>query len=133
MLLPKDLTTDIKNRLKSLRGQIEGILKMLDEGRDPDQILHQFKAADKALQKAHYLLLDEVFRKSLATKIVKVADACPGNCGSEDKIEFIKKQFPNLKLDELSHKLKEISEIEDRLKRHFVKNKENDAMKEPED
>jgi hypothetical protein len=37
---------------------------MLEEGKDPEQILNQFKAADGALQKAHYLLLDEVFRKS---------------------------------------------------------------------
>ena len=69
-MLPKDLTRDIKTRLKSINGQIEGILKMMDEGKDPEQILNQFKAADKGLQKAHYLLLDEVYRKSLAIKIV---------------------------------------------------------------
>lgn len=117
-MLPKDLTTEVKTRLKSLSGQIEGIIRMLDEGRDPGQILHQFKAADKALQKAHFILLDEVYRKALAIKIVKAADACPGNCGNEDRIEFIRDRFPDLKLDELTSRLREISEIEERLKRN---------------
>ena len=56
-MLPSDLTADVKNRLKSIKGQIKGIIKMLEEGKDPEQIIIQFKAADKGLQKAHYLLL----------------------------------------------------------------------------
>lgn len=44
---------------------------MLDEGTNPDQISNQFKAADQGLQKAHFVLLDEVFLKSLALKLVQ--------------------------------------------------------------
>ena len=116
-MIPKDLTRDIKTRLNNIRGQIEGIIKMLDSGQDPEQILHQFKAVDKALQKAHFLLLDEVYRKALAIKIVETVEACPGNCGHEDKIRFIKEQFPHFKMDEISQKLKEISQIKERLSR----------------
>ncbi len=114
-MIPKDLTQDIINRLNTLSGQIVGIKKMLDQGKDPDQILNQFKAVDKGLQKAHYLLLDEVYRKALAIKIVKTADACPGNCGNEDKIEFIRNQFPELELDDLTKKMKEITAIQERI------------------
>jgi len=89
--LPSDLVLDIKNRLKTLSGQINGIIKMLEEGKDPEQINIQFKSIDKGVQKAHYLLLDEVYRKALAIGIVKAVDSCPGNCGSEDKIEYLKK------------------------------------------
>ncbi len=71
-MLPAELTDDIKKRLATIRGQIEAIVKMLDEETDPDKILIQFKAADQGLQKVHYLLLDEVFRKSLALKLVQV-------------------------------------------------------------
>lgn len=118
-MLPKDLTADIKNRLKSIEGQIGGIIKMLDdENRDPEELLVQFKAAQKGLDKAHYLLLDEVYRKALAIKIVNAAEACPGNCGNEERIDFIKNQFPLLVLDELSDRLKEMKEIEERLARH---------------
>jgi len=30
-MIPKDLTSDIITRLKSIKGQIEGIIRMLDE------------------------------------------------------------------------------------------------------
>jgi DNA-binding FrmR family transcriptional regulator len=114
--LPTDLISDIKTRLKILSGQINGIVKMLDDGKDPEQINIQFKSIDKGIQKAHYLLLDEVYRKTLAIRIVKAVDSCPGNCGNEEKIEYLKKEFPNLELSELTNKLKEIQTIENRLK-----------------
>ena len=116
--LPSDLVSDIKSRLKTLSGQINGIIKMLDEGRDPELINIQFKSIDKGIQKAHFLLLDEVYRKALAIGIVKAADACPGNCGSEDKIEFLRREFPNLELEDLTRKLKEIHIIESRIREY---------------
>lgn len=114
--LPSDLVLDIKNRLKTISGQINGILKMIDEGKDPEQINIQFKSIDKGVQKAHYLLLDEVYRKTLAIGIVKAVESCPGNCGNEDKIDYLKNKFPNFELEELTEKLKEIQTIENRLK-----------------
>ncbi len=119
--LPSDLILDIKTRLKTLSGQINGIVKMLDEGIDPEQINIQFKSIDKGIQKAHHLLLDEVYRKALAIGIVKAVDSCPGNCGSEDKIEYLKQEFPNLELSDLTEKLKEIQAIENRLKEYNEK------------
>ena len=119
--LPADLVLDIKTRLKTLSGQINGIVKMLEEGRDPEQINLQFKSIDKGIQKTHYLLLDEVYRKALAIGIVHAVDSCPGNCGNEAKIEYLKKEFPNLKLSELTGKLKEIQTIENRLKEYNEK------------
>ena len=114
--LPSDLIADIKNRLKTLSGQINGIIKMLDEGKDPEQINTQFKSIDKGIQKAHFLLLDEVYRKALAIGIVNAVDSCPGNCGNEAKIAYLKDEFPKLKLDDISKKLKEIQVIEERIK-----------------
>lgn len=112
-MLPKDLTKSLKDRLKSIKGQVEGIIKMLDESNDPKQILNQFKAANKSFENVQYLLLDEVFRKTLAIKIAKALDLCPGNCGQEDKIEVIRKQFPNLNLYELTDKIKEMNFIDE--------------------
>lgn len=114
-MLPTELTGDLKKRLNFIKGQIEGIVRMIDDGKDPDQILNQFKAADQGLQKAHFLLLDEVFRKSLALKLVEVMNACPGNCQDAQKIEFLQKQFPVLETTELTSKIKEINEISKRL------------------
>ncbi|WP_185286641.1 metal-sensing transcriptional repressor [Chryseobacterium indologenes] len=75
-MLPKELTADLVKQLSMIKGQIEGIIKMLDEDKNPDQVFNQFKDVDHGLQKTHYLLLGEVFRKSLALKLVNVMNAC---------------------------------------------------------
>ncbi len=120
-MLHKELTGDLKTRLATVKGQIEAIMKMLEEEPDPEKILVQFKAADKGLQKAHHLLLDEVFRKSLALKLVQVMNACPGNCKDAEKIEYMKTQFPMLEFDQLTTNMKEINEINKRLEKHNKK------------
>ena len=116
--IPAVLVSDIKTRLKTISGQINGIIKMLETGKDPKQIDTQFKSVIRGLNKTHYLLLDEVYRKVLALKIVKAIDACPGDCGNEEKINHLRKEFPNIKLDELIDKLKEIQAIEEELKKY---------------
>lgn len=60
--------------------------------------------------------MDEAYRKALAIGIVKAVDSCPGDCGNEAKIEYLKAEFPNLELADLTTKLKEIQTIETRLK-----------------
>ncbi len=130
-MLQTELTADLKKRLARVKGQIEGIIKMLDEETDLDKILVQFKAADKGLQKAHYLLLDEVFRKSLALKLVQVVNACPGDCQDAEKIEYMKQQFPMLEFDQLTTQIKEISAIDKRLEQHNKKNLNKDLEDTP--
>lgn len=115
MNIPKDLTKDIKTRLQSIEGQVRGIINMLETDKDPDQILIQFKAIQKALDKTHYLLLDEVYRKALAIKIVETVNACPGNCGNEDRIEYMRRQFPKLELDDITQKMTEIMSLKERI------------------
>ncbi|MCB0492504.1 MAG: metal-sensitive transcriptional regulator [Cyclobacteriaceae bacterium] len=114
-MLPKDLTKDIKTRLQSIKGQVDGLVKMLDDGKDPEKILQQFKAVQAGIDKAHFLLLDETYRKALAIKISETVEACPGNCGNEDRIEFIRQQFPHLKLDRLTEMMREISDLKQRI------------------
>lgn len=121
-MLPKDLTQDIKTRLSTIKGQTEGLIKMLDNEEDLEKIIIQFKAVNNGLDRAYNLMLDEVYRKALAIKIVEAADACPGNCGNEEKIEFIKSQFPKFKLDEIVNKFKEIAKIAETVKKHNKKN-----------
>ena len=121
-MLQSELTGDLKKRLATIKGQIEGLIKMLDDETDLDKILIQFKAADQGLQKAHYLLMDEVFRKNLALKLVQVMNACPGNCQDAEKIEFMKEQFPMLEFEQLTTQIKEVNAIDKRLEKHNKKN-----------
>lgn len=124
-MLPKDLTGDIKARLKSISGQIDGIVKMLDEERSPKDILLQFRSVKSGIHKAEQLLLDEVFRKTLAIQIVKTLDACPGDCGNEEKLEAFRQQFPDLKLEELAEKMEEINALNQWLQEYLKKEKES--------
>lgn len=110
-MIPKDLTRDIKNRLKSVSGQVDAIVRMLDEDKSPKDILLQLKSVESALQKAHHLLLDEVYRKALAIQIVNARNTCPGDCGNEEEIEAIRRKFPDLELEELTHKMEEIENL----------------------
>jgi DNA-binding FrmR family transcriptional regulator len=127
-MLQTELTSDLKKRLATVKGQIEGVMKMLDDETDPDKILVQFKAADQGLQKAHYILMDEVFRKSLALKLVQVMNACPGNCQDAEKIEYMKQQFPMLEFEQLTTQIKEVNAIDKRLEKHN-KNSETNLEK----
>jgi DNA-binding FrmR family transcriptional regulator len=116
-MIPRDLSDDILTRLKSIAGQVNGLVKLLENGGDPEKIAMQFKATRSALDKAHFLLLDETYRKTLAMKISEVVHACPGDCGYEDRIEFIRQEFPSLELDSLTEKLKEIDVLKTKLNR----------------
>ncbi|MDC7994163.1 MULTISPECIES: metal-sensing transcriptional repressor [Flavobacteriaceae] len=128
-MLPKDLTKDLKDRLKNINGQVEGLLNMLDKSDNPAQILNQFKAVNKGFEKAQYLLLDEVFRKTLAIKIAEALETCPGNCGQEEKIATIRQQFPNLNLYELTDKMEEIESIYEFLQTNTEENMQTITLK----
>ncbi len=91
-MLPKDLTRDLKSRLNMLAGQLHGIVRMLDaKTTEPEQMLVQFKAVTNGLSSSEHLLLDEVFRKSLALQIVDVVSACPGDCRDAERIEQLRR------------------------------------------
>ena len=124
-MLPLDLTRDIKARLKSISGQIDGIVKMLDEERSPREVLLQFRSVKSGIHKAEQLLLDEVFRKTLAIQIVKTLDACPGDCGNEEKLEAFRQQFPDIKLEELAEKMEEINSLHQWLQEYLKEQKKD--------
>ena len=129
-MLPKDLTRDLKSRLNMLAGQLQGIGKMLDaENIEPDQMLVQFKAVTNGLSSAEHLLLDEVFRKGLALQIVDVVGACPGDCQDAERIEELRRAFPNLTEGELTQKMRELREIGGRLEQHNAVREKKDADK----
>lgn len=120
-MLPKDSIEEVIKRLHYIKGQLGGIEKMLEDGKDPDQVINQFNAAEQALHKAHVLLLDEVFRKGLALQLSDVIQACPGNCQDAEKIAFLQEKFPQLQLNEITHKIKEVEGINERMTKNNVK------------
>jgi DNA-binding FrmR family transcriptional regulator len=56
----------VTNRLKRIEGQIRGIIKMLEENKDCEDILIQIGSAKSALHKAGQLILE----KHLSTCVI---------------------------------------------------------------
>lgn len=68
MLVDKE-KSDLKQRLKKVSGQINGIDKMLDEGRYCVDILQQVLAARAALNKVGLLILESHAKSCVVTAI----------------------------------------------------------------
>jgi DNA-binding FrmR family transcriptional regulator len=57
MDLPDTVTDDLRKRLRRVEGQIRGIEKMLDEGRECRDLVTQLSAANKALEQVGFRLV----------------------------------------------------------------------------
>lgn len=57
MQLPEETTGEVRRRLRRVAGQIQGIERMLDEGRDCRDIVTQISAAAKALEQAGFRMV----------------------------------------------------------------------------
>lgn len=55
--LPEPVVEDLKRRLRRIGGQIAGIERMLDEGRECRDVLTQISAANRALEQAGFRLV----------------------------------------------------------------------------
>lgn len=53
------------NRLKRAQGQLAGVIKMLDEGRDCENIVTQLSAVSKALDRAGFAIIASGMRQCL--------------------------------------------------------------------
>lgn len=53
---PEELKT-ARDRLARVQGQLGGIIRMIDEGRDCTEILHQLSAASTALNRAGFTII----------------------------------------------------------------------------
>ena len=57
MELPEAVTDDLRKRLRRIAGQVQGIERMLDEGRECRDIVTQISAANRALEQAGFRLV----------------------------------------------------------------------------
>jgi DNA-binding FrmR family transcriptional regulator len=55
--LPPELVDDVRKRLRRIAGQVEGVEKMLADGRDCRDVLTQLAAVSKALDRAGFRLV----------------------------------------------------------------------------
>ncbi|HZM55469.1 MAG TPA: metal-sensitive transcriptional regulator [Acidimicrobiales bacterium] len=57
MELPEDAVDDVRMRLRRVAGQVQGIERMLEEGRECRDVVAQLSAATKALEQAGFKLV----------------------------------------------------------------------------
>lgn len=59
---------DVLVRLRKVEGQIRGIQKMIKEGKDCPEVVHQLCAARKALDKVGFIILTHRMQECLKDK-----------------------------------------------------------------
>jgi DNA-binding FrmR family transcriptional regulator len=62
---PTDMTSVI-NRIKRARGQLDGVLRMLETGRDCEDVVTQLAAVSRALDRAGFAIVATGLQQCLA-------------------------------------------------------------------
>lgn len=77
----------VVNRLKRAQGQLSGVLRMIEEGREVEQIVHQLKAVSSAIDRAGFAIL-----------VTHLRSATNGEAGeeSEGTVAHLEKLFLSL-------------------------------------
>jgi DNA-binding FrmR family transcriptional regulator len=57
MELDKESLSEVAMRLRRAQGQIGGVVKMIDEGRDCAELINQLAAASRALHRAGFKII----------------------------------------------------------------------------
>jgi len=65
-LNPEDMSPVI-NRIKRAQGQLAGVLRMLEEGRDCEDVVTQLAAVSKALDRAGFAIVASGLQTCLST------------------------------------------------------------------
>jgi DNA-binding FrmR family transcriptional regulator len=64
--LPTDEMEPVINRLRRAQGQIGGVLKMLEDGRDCEAVVTQLAAVSRALDKAGFAIIASGLKQCLS-------------------------------------------------------------------
>ncbi|UJP40323.1 metal-sensitive transcriptional regulator [Cellulomonas palmilytica] len=67
MQLEPDEMTKVANRLKRAQGQLAGVVRMLDEGRDCADVVTQLSAVSRALDRAGFAIIASGMRQCLTS------------------------------------------------------------------
>jgi DNA-binding FrmR family transcriptional regulator len=83
------LLQTLRQRMRRIEGQVKGVERMIEEGRDDTSILTQLSAIQSAARAAAELILLERMiervRQSIGDVVVKCASDCPV-CGQADDL-----------------------------------------------
>jgi DNA-binding FrmR family transcriptional regulator len=100
---------NIIKRLNYIKGQIEGVEKMIEKGREYKEVFIQLKAVEGALNKLIYTVFAETLKKQLAEALSQRLMECPGNCELAEYPQFLRKEFGKLNIEEIIQAIDKLS------------------------
>jgi DNA-binding FrmR family transcriptional regulator len=68
MELPAEEMAPVLNRIRRARGQLDGVVRMLEEGRPCEDVVTQLAAASKALDRAGFAVIASGMRQCVAAE-----------------------------------------------------------------
>ncbi len=74
MRIEATATDDVVKRLRRVEGQVGGIIRMLEDGRDCADVVTQLAAASRALDRAGFTLLSAGMRQCLSAAAAGTAE-----------------------------------------------------------
>ncbi len=74
MQLPAEDMSPVVNRLKRAQGQLAGVLRMIEEGRDCEDVVTQLAAVSRALDRAGFAVVASGMRQCLTKDGSEVPD-----------------------------------------------------------
>jgi DNA-binding FrmR family transcriptional regulator len=77
MDLPEEITDDLRKRLRRVAGQVQGVERMLDEGRECRDIVTQISAANRALEQVGFRLVSAGLSYCISNPEQAEADGYP--------------------------------------------------------
>jgi DNA-binding FrmR family transcriptional regulator len=66
MELPAEEMAPVVNRIKRARGQLDGVLRMLEDNRSTEEVVTQLAAVSKALDRAGFAVIASGLRQCVA-------------------------------------------------------------------
>lgn len=88
----------LRTRLRQIAGQIDGIEKLIESDREIREVVRQLKATEKAIQAVLYDALDSQLRLQVAERLSKRLAVCPGDCSDAERLQWMRREFPQLDL-----------------------------------
>ena len=88
MELPEDVMKDVRNRVRRVIGQVQGIERMIDDGRECRDLVTQISAANRALEQVGFRLISAGLTYCISNPEQAEADGYP--------LEEVQKMFMRL-------------------------------------
>lgn len=101
MVIQQKEKKEFIKRLHFIKGQLEGIEKMMNNGRGVGEVFDQLKAVERGLHQAIYGVLDDQLKKQFAGLLSERLSLCPGDCDDAERLQLLKCDFPKLEPQDL--------------------------------